>query len=1037
MNKYKIATLLILIFFVFSCDPYDLERTNTHDPESPNFKASISTLTTTTASLITTTTAKLGGNITSDGGASVTARGVVWSTTTNPVISLATKTSDGTGTGTFTSSLTGLSANTHYYARAYATNSSGTGYGNMVSFTTQVELTAPVVTTTEVSLIGLTKAVSGGNVTSDGGSEVTERGVCWSTTEDPTVDLTTKTTDGPGSGAFTSNITELTAGETYHVRAYATNSIGTSYGSDITFSTLTVAQVPTVTTTAASSIAMTTALSGGDITFDGGADVTERGVCWSVLADPTSDLTTKTSDGSGTGEFTSYISGLVAGTTYHIRAYATNSSGTGYGEDLTFETGTTAVAPTVITTEVTDLTLNSLKSGGNVISDGGDEVTSRGMCLSTNSNPTTSDWSTYDGSGIGVFISSFTGLSANTTYHIRAYATNSVGTSYGDDIQVTTLASESVPIVTTTALTAITTSSAVSGGNITSDGGAWISERGVCWSTEADPTASLATRTSDGSGTDEFTSNVTGLQGGTTYHLRAYATNWVGTGYGEELIFTTEPAVIATITTNAVTENLGTTATSGGNITSDGGAMITMRGVCWGPTINPTISDSWTEDGTDAGSFTSLITGLAVGTTYHLRAYATNAIGTAYGQDIEFTTPNIPELITYDALSITPVSATVGGNITSDGGASLTERGICWNTSPDPTTDLATKVAYYYAGTGDYYCDLTDLSASTTYYVRAYAINSAGTSYGNSITFTTLPPVVATVYTWGASAVTLDAASSGGEVTASGGATVTARGVCWSTATGPTELLYTKTIDGSGTGTFTSAVTSLAANTTYYLRAYATNSAGTSYGEEVIFKTSHSTLTDVEGNIYYAVEIGTQIWMRENLKTTKYQDGNFIPNVSDGGIWSTLTTGAYCWYDNDAATYKNTYGALYNWYTIIDSRVLCPTGWHVPTDAEWTTLADYLGGESVAGGKLKETGTTHWYDPNTGATNETGFTSLPGGYRTEYGDFYEIRSTNHLWSSELYSGNYPWYRYLGYSMTNIYRGYGIKASGMAVRCVKD
>jgi uncharacterized protein (TIGR02145 family) len=241
--------------------------------------------------------------------------------------------------------------------------------------------------------------------------------------------------------------------------------------------------------------------------------------------------------------------------------------------------------------------------------------------------------------------------------------------------------------------------------------------------------------------------------------------------------------------------------------------------------------------------------------------------------------------------------------------------------------------------------------------------------------------VIPTLSTTAASSITTTSATSGGNVISDGGATVTARGVCWSTNQNPT-IDNSKTSNDIGTGSFTSNLTGLTANTIYYVRAYATNSMGTAYGNQVTFKTTTdvetNTVTDIDGNIYHTVTIGTQVWMVENLKTTKYRNGDPIPNVT-GNAWAALTTGAYCWYNNDAATYKATYGALYNWYAVADSRNIAPTGWHVPTDAEWTTLTTFLGGESVAGGKLKETGTNHWTSPNTGATNETGFTALPGG----------------------------------------------------------
>lgn len=157
-----------------------------------------------------------------------------------------------------------------------------------------------------------------------------------------------------------------------------------------------------------------------------------------------------------------------------------------------------------------------------------------------------------------------------------------------------------------------------------------------------------------------------------------------------------------------------------------------------------------------------------------------------------------------------------------------------------------------------------------------------------------------------------------------------------------------------------------------------------------------STIKDMDNNNYNTVKIGNQIWMLENLKTTKYSNGNTIANISDSTLWGTQTLGAFCWYKNDKDKYKGTYGALYNWYAVKTGK-LCPSGWHVPTDAEWLTLGDYLGGEEVSGGKLKEVGTIHWRNPNNGATNESGFTALPGGIRYEEGQFLEVGWYAYWW----------------------------------------
>ena len=173
------------------------------------------------------------------------------------------------------------------------------------------------------------------------------------------------------------------------------------------------------------------------------------------------------------------------------------------------------------------------------------------------------------------------------------------------------------------------------------------------------------------------------------------------------------------------------------------------------------------------------------------------------------------------------------------------------------------------------------------------------------------------------------------------------------------------------------------------------------------------TVTDTDGNVYHTVIIGEQVWMSENLKTTKYRNGNPIPKVSDGTTWSNHSIGAYCNY-NKYEDNSTTYGRLYNWYAVNDSRNIAPTGWHIPSDAEWTTLTTYLGGECVAGGNLKETGITHWQSPNTGATNKTGFTALPGGYRHCNGDFFCMCRNASFWSSTEHNCNDARYRKLGY-----------------------
>lgn len=195
-------------------------------------------------------------------------------------------------------------------------------------------------------------------------------------------------------------------------------------------------------------------------------------------------------------------------------------------------------------------------------------------------------------------------------------------------------------------------------------------------------------------------------------------------------------------------------------------------------------------------------------------------------------------------------------------------------------------------------------------------------------------------------------------------------------------------------------------------------------------------VTDIDGNVYQTVTIGTQVWMKENLKTTKYNDGTSIPNVTDNTAWGSLTTGAYCIYNNDPAI-ANVYGKLYNYFAVIDNRNICPTGWHVPSDTEWTILETYLGGTSIAGGRLKETGTTHWLPPNTGATNETGFTALPSGSRYYTGAFEYLYNVGHWWSSTEFSTSLAYIRGIYYNAEDLHTRAVQKPNAYTVRCLKN
>ena len=322
-----------------------------------------------------------------------------------------------------------------------------------------------------------------------------------------------------------------------------------------------------------------------------------------------------------------------------------------------------------------------------------------------------------------------------------------------------------------------------------------------------------------------------------------------------------------------------------------------------------------------------------------------------------------------------------------------------------------------------------------------YSNNAVGNSltYSNEITLTviSLPTISTTVI----SSIAFTTANSGGTITNDGGSNISVRGICWGTSTNPTIALTTKTNNGSGTGAFLSNITGLIVNTTYYVRAYATNSAGTAYGNEVSFTTANA-LTDIDGNNYQLVTICNQTWTKSNLNVSRYRNGDIIPQVTNSAQWGALTSGAWCYHPNNSNN-VTTYGKLYNWYAVNDPRGLVPVGYHIPSSAEWSALRTCLGG-TTAGSAMKEAGTSHWNSPNS-ATNSSGFTALPGAYRTgaagtSTGTWGQVGSEGYFWS--LTGGvNFPGQTAFMVTLTstseNLNEYESQYTSGYSVRCLKN
>ncbi len=495
---------------------------------------------------------------------------------------------------------------------------------------------------------------------------------------------------------------------------------------------------------------------------------------------------------------------------------------------------------------------------------------------------------------------------------------------------------------------------------------------------------------------------------------------------------------VPVVETNPVSEISGTSAVSGGNITDDRGETVLSRGVCWSTGIKPSISDNKSSDGAGAGNYSSTITNLLPATDYYIRAYATSSSGTGYGMTMAFkTSGSVPSITTYSPSNVALTSANILGlvnpnfistTVTIEYGTSANYGSTITATQKPLTgnTDQLISVS------------ISALTSGTTYHFRIRAENSSGITYGADKSFKTLggPPTVnilAPTNILGSSATLKGLVNANyflSTVTFEYGPTI---------SYGSVITAIQSPVMNSVPVSVSAAVTGLTEGTIYHYRIKAENSIGITYSNDMFFTpvTPTNFIQDIEGNTYGIIIIGTQTWMAENLRTTKYNDNTTIPLVTDNAAWIALTTPGFCWYNNDGSGNKDTYGAIYNFYTASTGK-LCPAGWHVPTDAEFITLTDYLGGINIAGGKLKETGTTNWLSPNTGATNESGFKALPGGQRDEYGAFIGLNQNAIFWSSTPYNTIKPWYRSLSYISSGVFVGNGsLNIRGFSIRCVKD
>lgn len=612
---------------------------------------------------------------------------------------------------------------------------------------------------------------------------------------------------------------------------------------------------PKVTLSVISDTTQTSAKATAVITSDSGSAITSRGFVWAKSTGPDTTLATKVKSGTGIGSFEANITGLTSNTRYFVRSFAANAKGVTYGTEVEFTTLQAIGVPVMATDVATGIGNTTAKSGGTISSDGGSPVLVRGVVWGTADNPDVSlTTKTTDGSGTGNFASTITGLSQNTKYYLRAYATNDNGTGYGNTISFTTKGGTPVNVTFNVNMS----------NEIIDPAGVHIA--GSFQTTPWSPGATAMTAGANGiytyvlSTTPGTTIEYKFINGASWNGKQENITGTCGAGNTNRLLNVgiTDQTVtfcynkcdenctqlVPTVITNPATGITLNSATIGGNVLIENGAAVTEKGVWYGDFAEPGPSNGGIKlqaSSGGTGAFSTTLSTLTPGRTYHFQAYAINSVGTAKGADLTFTTVAVqkPTVSTAPVTNITTTSATSGGNVTNDGGGSVTAKGICFGTMTDPSLSNGAQQVLGGTGTGAFISTMS-VSAGQTYHVRAFATNSAGTSYGADIAFSTTSIQPPTLSTNGASNITASSAISGGNITSLGNGTLNQAGVCWNTTGNPT-ISDPKTTDGSF-GNFSSTMAGLTQNQRYYVRAYATNQAGTSYGNQIEF-TTKSNLT--------------------------------------------------------------------------------------------------------------------------------------------------------------------------------------------------
>ena len=582
---------------------------------------------------------------------------------------------------------------------------------------------------------------------------------------------------------------------------------------------------------------------------------------------------------------------------------------------------------------------------------------------------------------------------------------------------------------------------AISSGVIGSDGGYSITNKGVVWSTLANPTVSLSTKTDEGAGAQNFSSTISNLNPITNYYYRAYASNSLGSFYGNTYNFTTSD-VLPEVTTTNVSNISYTTADSGLSIINNG-SPVAISGIIWG--VNPQ-QLSVDSNNIVVGEGILSLTNLQAGTAYYVRGFAENNNGVAYGEILTFTTQAaIPTLETFMPSQITTSTVSSGGSsiqsdFINDGGSALTAKGLIWGTNSNLIIEtVGNYIAYNCSGANcnnlGFSQTVQGLQANTIYYIRAFAVNEIGTGYGEVLSFTTLEAVVTapTVAVGYHSDLTYNGvAIYQNSVTNDGGSDILETGVILSQwvdglvlNSDCCENLITQ--NGANNGGFNASFSELQPGVTYYYSAYATNAIGTGYSEwndDLQFTTPLNTgsVTDIDQNTYATIVLGTQEWMAENLKVTRFNDGTNLTQSTSSSFWYQNYQQQYLYteVDGNPTTYFYSYPVVSGNYNI------CPQGWRIPTNEDWNILINGLENPNSPVGNLRSNENNWQLNSNYGSPN--GFNLSLYGAISADGVWYNNGSSALLWLSNQQVFFY--FNEEGYSIQE-------PGEGACIRCIKE